>query len=60
MTAVKGVSSIEGNGSTNVLVLHGWGMDSSVWNWSKDNLDRERFSYAFFDFLFITNSMALK
>jgi pimeloyl-ACP methyl ester carboxylesterase len=50
MTTVQGVSAVEGSGATNVLVLHGWGMDSSVWNWSKDKLDRERFSYAFFDF----------
>lgn len=50
MTDVKGVSSIEGQGSTNVLVLHGWGMDSSVWNWCREDIDRERYSYAFFDF----------
>lgn len=50
MTAVKGVASVEGNGSTNVLVLHGWGMDSSVWNWCRQYIDRETYSYAFFDF----------
>ena len=50
MTDIKGVSSVEGVGATKVLVLHGWGMDSSVWNWCKDKLDFDRFTYAFFDF----------
>jgi pimeloyl-ACP methyl ester carboxylesterase len=41
---------VEGVGTTKVLVLHGWGMDSSVWNWCRDKLDFNRFTYAFFDF----------
>ena len=50
MTEATGVSSVEGIGATKVLVLHGWGMDSSVWNWCKGHLDLEKFTYAFFDF----------
>ena len=50
MTNVSGVSSIEGTGDTKVLVLHGWGMDSSVWNWCREDLDLDTFTYAFFDF----------
>ena len=50
MTAAKGVASVEGRGATKVLVLHGWGMDSSVWNWCRQDIDSEAFTYAFFDF----------
>jgi pimeloyl-ACP methyl ester carboxylesterase len=50
MKDVTGVSTIKGTGATNVLVLHGWGMDSSVWKWCWDELDLDRFTYAFFDF----------
>ena len=50
MTDATGLSSVEGVGETKVLVLHGWGMDSSVWNWCRDQLDLDRFTFAFFDF----------
>ena len=47
MIDATGVSSVEGVGETKVLVLHGWGMDSSVWNWCRDQLDLDRFTFAF-------------
>ncbi len=39
-----------GVGPTRVLVLHGWTLDSSVWQWAMPGVDRERFTYGFLDF----------
>jgi pimeloyl-ACP methyl ester carboxylesterase len=39
-----------GSGPTRVLVLHGWALDSSVWQWAMPAVDRNRFTYALVDF----------
>lgn len=41
---------LEGSGRQNVLVLHGWCLDSSVWKWAKIYTDTARFTYAYVDF----------
>ncbi|PLT31928.1 alpha/beta fold hydrolase [Bacillus sp. V5-8f] len=41
---------IIGTGPIKVIVLHGWLMDSSVWNWAKRHLNTTDFSYAFMDY----------
>jgi pimeloyl-ACP methyl ester carboxylesterase len=41
---------VEGHGDTRVLVLHGWALDSAVWLASRNEIDLERFTYAFLDF----------
>jgi pimeloyl-ACP methyl ester carboxylesterase len=47
---VQGISAVEGDGAVKVLVLHGWALDSSVWRAAADIVDRQRFTYAYFDF----------
>jgi pimeloyl-ACP methyl ester carboxylesterase len=55
----QGISAVEGDGPVKVLVLHGWALDSSVWRASVDIIDRQRFTYAYFDFPgYGTNSAA--
>jgi pimeloyl-ACP methyl ester carboxylesterase len=47
---MSGISSVEGTGSKRVLVLHGWALDSSIWDPARDRLDLDAYTYAFFDF----------
>ena len=44
-----GIAVVEGTG-TPVLVLHGWALDSSIWNDARPLTDTERFTYAYYDF----------
>lgn len=39
-----------GSGSDRVLVLHGWCLDSSVWQWAMPHADATRHTYALLDF----------
>ena len=41
---------LEGSGRQNVMVLHGWCLDSSLWKWAKLYTDTARFTYAYVDF----------
>jgi pimeloyl-ACP methyl ester carboxylesterase len=55
----QGISAVEGEGPVKVLVLHGWALDSSVWRASAEIINRQRFTYAYFDFPgYGTNSAA--
>ncbi|MDB5698855.1 MAG: putative hydrolase [Alphaproteobacteria bacterium] len=44
------LAAVEGAGAQNVLVLHGWALDSSVWLPARWLTDQERFTYAYVDY----------
>ena len=44
------VAFVDGQGPTRVLVLHGWFLDSQVWNKSRPYTDLDTFTYAYVDF----------
>lgn len=46
---MTGIATVEGTG-TPVLVLHGWALDSSIWNDARPLTDTDRFTYAYYDF----------
>lgn len=50
MTETGGVAAVEGAGTSKVLMLHGWALDSGVWLAARALTDQERFTYAYFDF----------
>lgn len=47
---MSNVAIVEGTGGQRVLVLHGWALDSSIWNSSRAETDLARFTYAYLDF----------
>jgi pimeloyl-ACP methyl ester carboxylesterase len=44
------LATVIGSGPSRVLVLHGWCLDSSVWQWATPLVDGARYSYALVDF----------
>lgn len=50
MKVDEGFAAIEGNGPHNVLVLHGWALDSGVWLATRALSNVKDFTWAYFDF----------